>query len=131
MSLEHDEGARASALARTIVGTEGPSLKIAVVRHGKEAGTLASLLTRVHGVSKGSITQVGYTCSDDVISVLLRKKNPIVIIPESIINNRPCVFHLPENASQVVAFQFLDGEVATFPGTCDGATVQFPRGWFS
>lgn len=121
----------AAALAKQVVAEDAHALKVVVVEHGAEAGVVGTLLQKAHRIPKGQITQLGMTCSDDQIVELLRAARPIAIVPKGIINNRHCPFHLPPGSTELIAIQWLDGQVETFPMTCEGPTYTFPPNWFS
>jgi hypothetical protein len=119
------------ALVNQALLEEKESLKIIVAETGAEAGIISSLLTKVHHVPKGEITEIGPTCSDSLIDQLLALTRAIAIVPKDIINNRPCLFRPPPGSHHAVALQWLDGEVCRFPMRVQGSTVQFPSNWFA
>ena len=121
----------ASALARQAVEEDEHALKVIVADDGNLAGMVSTLLVKVHRVSKDKITQLGYTSSDQQNDQLLKQKRPFVIVPKDIINNRPCIFYLPEGTNRVTSIQFLDGEIFAMPITCEGTEFRFKPGWFS
>jgi len=120
-----------SILAQQVLSEDDRALKIVVLESGLQAGELSNLLIKVHQVPKDGIMQLGPTCSDEQLDELLKKARPIVLVPKDLINNRRCVFRLPAESNRLVAIQFLDGEVSSFPITCEGPTFQFKPGWFS
>ena len=120
-----------SILARQILSEDDRALKVVVVENGFQAGVLSNLLTKVHHVPKDGIIQLGPRCSDEQIDELLKKARPIVLVTKGLVNNRHCVFRLPAGSNRLIAIQFLDGEVSSFPITCQEQTFQFKPGWFS
>jgi len=120
-----------SILAQQVLSEDNRALKVVVLENGFQAGVLSNLLTKVHHVPKDRITQLGPTCTDKQIDELLIKARPIVLVPKDLINYRRCLFRLPTGSNRLVAIQFLDGEVSSFPITCEEPTFQFKPGWFS
>ena len=121
----------AAALAKQVVAEDANALKVVVVEHGAEAGVVTTLLEKAHRIPNKQITQFGMTCSDDQIVEFLKQARPIAIVPKGIINNRPCPFHLPPGSNRLIAIQWLDGQIETFPMTCEGPSYTFPPAWFS
>lgn len=131
-ALDLPSGSRMeSILAQQVLSEDNRALKVVVLESGFQAGVLSNLLIRVHRVPKDWITQLGGTCTDEQIDELLKKARPIVLVPRGLINHRRCVFRLPTGSNRLVTIQFLDGEVFSFPITCEGPTLQFKPGWFS
>jgi hypothetical protein len=85
--------------------------KIAIVANGYLAGILNKLLTRVMGVSKNRITQLGYVATDFQNLTNLARKRDIVIAPFGIAANRPCTFYPPEKVVEVVILIVTGDEV--------------------
>lgn len=121
----------ASKLAQRAVQEGDGALKVIVVDDGSVAATVFKLLTKAQRVPKNQITQLGYSASDERNDQLLAQTRPFVIVPKDIVNNRPCVFRLPEGVRRVAAIQFLDGDVFSLSVHCDGDEHRFPLGWFS
>lgn len=124
-------GSVESLLAQQVLSEDKEALKVVVLQSGAQAGTLSNLLIKVHRVPKDRITQLGPTCSDEQIDELLKKAHSIVLVSKDLVNHRRCVFRLPTESNRLIAIQFLDGEVLSFPIICEGPTFQFQSGWFS
>jgi hypothetical protein len=120
-----------SILAQHVLSEDRRALKVVVLESGVQAGVLSNLLIREHRVPKDSITQLGPTCTDEQIDQLLKQARPIVLVSKDLINHRRCTFRLPAGSTRLIALQFLDGEVTSFPITCEQPTFQFAAGWFS
>ena len=126
-----EEGKIASALARQAIKEDQNALKVIVADNGHLAGVVFTLLAKVHRIPKDRITQLGYTSSDQQNAQFLEQKKHFVIVPKDIINNRPCVFHLPDGTKHIDAIQYLDDEVFAMPITCESGEFQFKPGWFA
>jgi hypothetical protein len=113
-SMYEDKGASLVAMARLVAAEDAKTFKIVVTQSSRDAGTLVDLLIRSMGTTKKNITQLGYVASDEQNALLLRKRNPIVIVPVDILTHRPCVFYPPPGTSQVAIIQ----------GTVDPAQVR-------
>jgi hypothetical protein len=100
-----DERSSLVEVAHLVAHEEPKTFKIMVVRDGRSAGTLADILVRSLGTPKKSITQLGYTASDEQNASLLRKRNPIVIVPQDILAHRPCMFYPPLGTTQAAIIQ--------------------------
>ena len=103
--MYEDERRSLVEVARLVAAEDTKTFKIVVVRTGRDAGTLVDLLIRSLGAAKKSITQLGYVASDEQNASLLRKRNPIVVVPMDILANRPCVFYPPPGTAQVAIIQ--------------------------
>lgn len=119
-----------SELAGQAANEDAGALKIIVTENGAAAGMVADLLKKIHRIPKDNIIELGPACNDEQIDRLLAMARPIVLVPKAIVNGRRCIFRLPAGSRRVIALQVLDGEVATFPATHEGSTIQFPPDWF-
>jgi hypothetical protein len=120
-----------SMLAHELVRQDPQAFKVVILEHGGQAGTLFNLLTKVHRISKDQISQLGPTLSGEQMDQVLSAARPIVLVSKDLINHHRCVFRLPAGSNRLIAIQILDGEVSSFPITCEGPTFEFKLGWFS
>jgi hypothetical protein len=86
--------------ARAVASEHADSLKIVIVEHGHAAGIVANLLVRSHGLPKNRVSQLGYVASDEQNLAILRKADPVVVVPKEILVNRPTRFFPPKGAKE-------------------------------
>jgi HEAT repeat protein len=129
--VSQDERSVASAFAKQAITDNYRTLNVVVPDNGHLAGLVYMLLIKVHHVPRESVVQLGYTATDLQNSQLLNQRKPFVIVPKDIINNRPCVFHLPKWTNRIAAIQHLDNEVFTISIPCEQDEFQFKPGWLA
>ena len=120
-----------SMLAHEVVSHDPQALKVVVLEHGGQAGPIFNLLTKVHRIPKNQIAQLGPTLTEEQRDQVLSAARPIVLVSKDLINHHRCVFRLPAGSNRLIAIQFFDAEVSSFPVTCDAETFEFELGWFS
>jgi hypothetical protein len=116
--MNEDEGRLLVEVAHLVAAEDAKTFKIVVIQTGRDAGTLVDLLIRNFGTAKKSITQLGYVASDEQNASLLRKRNPIVIVPLGILAHRPCVFYPPPGAVKVAIIQGTEEPVKVRHQAC-------------
>jgi hypothetical protein len=117
MSL--DEETKVLLEAASAVVAESPkTFKIVITDHVYAGSVLTKLLVRNKQVPKNSISQLGYTASNEQNAALLSKGNPIVIIAKDILKHRPATFFPPPDAETVAIIDATEGRLRVNHQTC-------------